>query len=771
MKLSSVPVLVLYLLLTIYRQPVTAQQLYKPLLLKNVQHLPLPDTSHVIFTLLTFNDTAENVAVSNLDVEMPIKANVIVAAPLGKGKIIAFGSSAYFRKELLRDANVLQLVQNIFTGAVNGHKRAKMGIYKHADSALLQVADQRHVDTYPITNTGIKKYTDIIYVETDIKDKDTLKALETFVRNGGTLIQVSPYEQMYYEMRDAPGSIVQDAGINTLLTKAGIYDINMAFFSSLQNKDLIIDSVPDYLRLSEMLPLLKKPSTGFLDDITNKYIMQPTVDLLFENNDINSDVLQTLKAQYKVPDTLIIPTPQNPVTLFTAEEKARYHLSRRFYEKQRAGTDDKQAIAPGARYFPGAVPDTATRVTTSITVPVQVGIQGLSEPNPIYFRPHVTGLYIPPGQEVTVILQSKYKEQHLKAQIGVHNDDLADLSQLTRSAENMVRIFPLDKDSTSIYSPFGGLLQLNIADTSTLKEITITVTGAVKAPYFKLGQTSEPDWVNNIRNNPAPWAELATDKIILTVPSYRVRQLNNPVKLLQFWDEVMDADADLAKISRSRAHPERVVVDQDVAYGYMYTVPERIIVPDDQSCALMLDEAMVRANGSWGLFHELGHRHQFWGIDFGELQEVSVNLFTMRVYDKVLHKGIYNHENIASKDIVLKNINNYLQNNPSFEKWGQDPFLALCMYIELIQQFGWQCIDDTYTKFRAIPKEQYPQSQEDKRDRWFLTICEVTKTNLTQFFDIWKVPVSDKVKKQVTSYPAWLPDELKQYDVSKVSVH
>ncbi|ACU60016.1 M60 family metallopeptidase [Chitinophaga pinensis] len=770
MKLSSVPVLILYLLFTLSPQRVTAQTLYKPLLLKNVQHLPLPDTSHVVFVLLAFNDAAENIAVANLDVEMPVKLNVIAAAPLGKGKLIAFGSGAYLHKDLLHDANVQQLVQNMFIWAGNGRKRPKMGLYTSADSSFLQLASQRHISTYPISNAGIEKNTDIIYLETDVTDKDTLKTLETFVRNGGTLIQVSPYEQIYYKMLAAPGTI-QNAGINTLLAKAGLYDINMAFYSTYQNKELILDSVPDYLHLSSMLPLLKRPSTGIVDDITDKYIVQPTVDLLFENNDINAAVLQTLKAQYKVPDTLTIPTPQNPLILSNTEEKVRYHLTRRFFGKTRSLIDDKHAVSPGARYFPGLVPDTATRITTSITVPVQVGTQGLLEPTAIYFRPHPTGLYVPPGTEVKVILQSKDKTQHLKAQIGVHNDDLADLTQLTRSAENMVRTFSLDNDTTLIYSPFGGLLQLNVSDTTTLKEITITVTGVVKAPYFKLGQTSEASWINSIRNNPAPWAELATDKIILTVPAYRIRQLDNPVKLMQFWNEVMDADADLARISRIRSHPERVVVDQDVAYGYMYTAPERIIVPDDQSCALMLDESQVRANGSWGLFHELGHRHQFWGIDFGELQEVTVNLFTMHVYNKVLHKGIYNHEEIASKEIVLKKINNYLQNNPSFEKWGQDPFLALCMYIELIQQFGWQSIEDTFTKYRAMPKEQYPQSQEDKRNLWFLTICDVTKTNLTQFFDIWKVPVSDHVKEKVSTYPSWLPDELKHYDTQKAPVH
>lgn len=769
MKMPTSLILLLTTLLTLYHQATTGQQLSKPLLLKGVKHLPLPDSLHMVFTLLTFNDTAENIAVTNLDVDMPIKMNVITTSLLGKGRIIAFGTGAYLRKDLLHDPNVHQFVDNMFTWAVNGRKRPKMGIFTHADSVFVQLAHQRQISTYSVRNSAIEKSTDIIYLETDIKDTDTLSAIETFVRSGGTLIQVSPYEQASYKLLASPGSPVQDPGINKLLAKAGIHDVNMAFYGSANNKDLIIDSVPDYLRLSRMLPLLKRPSAGLIDDITDQYIVQPTVDLLFENNNINATVLQTLKAEFAVPDTLTIPTPENPVIFYTAADKVRYHLTRRFHEKQHADFSNKLVVAPGARYFPGAVPDSAPRITTRITVPVKVGSQGLLEPTAIYSRPHATGLYVPPGTAVNVILHSKDRDQQLKAQIGVHNDDLTDLTRLTRSAENMVRIFPLDKDTTVVYSPFGGLLYLNISDTSTLETVTITVAGAVKAPYFKLGQTSHGSWLDSIRNYPAPWAELATDKIVLTVPSYRIRQLNNPEKLMQFWDEVMDADATLANISPTRAHPERVVVDADVAYGYMYTVPERIIVPDDESCTLMLDETQVRTSGSWGLFHELGHRHQFWGIDFSELQEVTVNLYTMYIYDKVLHKGIYNHENIASKETVFKKINDYLQNDPSFEKWGQDPFLALCMYIELIQQFGWQCIHDTHAKYRSIPKELYPRSQEDKRDLWFLTICNVTNTDLTKFFDIWKIPVSDHVRKKVTGYPVWLPAELKPYDMQKVS--
>jgi hypothetical protein len=297
----------------------------------------LPDTPHLIFTLLTFNDTAENIAVANIDADAPIKMPVIVTSSLGKGKIIALGSTAYLRKDLLRDTGVYQLAQNILTWSGNGRKHPKMGIYMAADSTFLALAHLQHISTYPVKNEGIEEHTDIIYLETDVAGKDTLKALETFVCNGGTLIQVSPYEQLYQKY---------------------------------------------WLR----------PYDSFMDGITDGYVVQPMVDLLFENNDINSAVLQGLKAQYKVPDTLAIPTQQKPITFSTAEDKARYHLTQRFQEKLHPTAGNKNAIAPGARYFPGAVPDTATSVATSITVPVQVGAQGLLEPTAVYFRPHSTGL-------------------------------------------------------------------------------------------------------------------------------------------------------------------------------------------------------------------------------------------------------------------------------------------------------------------------------------------------------------------------------------------
>jgi len=186
----------------------------------------------------------------------------------------------------------------------------------------------------------------------------------------------------------------------------------------------------------------------------------------------------------------------------------------------------------------------------------------------------------------------------------------------------------------------------------------------------------------------------------------------------------------------------------------------KIVVPDDQSTEWMLDADFIRSHGSWGAFHELGHRHQFWGLDYPGTSEVTVNLFTMYVYDKVLKKGLYNHDGLQDLAAVTKKVKEYLANNPSYEKWSEDPFLALSMYIQIIDHFGWDAIIGANTVYRNLPKDQYPKTDQDKIDLWFETICKTTNSDLTRFFNTWKLPVSDKSKVQVKKYKPWFPKEL-----------
>jgi hypothetical protein len=334
---------------------------------------------------------------------------------------------------------------------------------------------------------------------------------------------------------------------------------------------------------------------------------------------------------------------------------------------------------------------------------------------------------------------------------------------MSREAYDLTRRFELKRGRTEIYSPYGGALLLNIPDTTALRELRFTVQGAVQAPRFQLGKTSLAAWQKTIRQYPAPWAELVSDNISLTVPSASIRALDDPTKVLAFWDAVLATDTTLAALTAPRGHPERIIVDQDVAHGAMFTDVDRIVVPNDEyGCQHMLDADYLWKNGSWGHFHELGHRHQFHEIDFSGLTEVTVNLYTMYVFDKLLHRGLYahNHERLRSKEQVAEVVRNYLADAPSFEKWKDNYFLALAMYVQLIDAFGWAPIEQVYRQYRQLPRSQYPATDAAKRDYWFTAISTATRRNLAPFFAQWKVPVGEEAAKAVATYPTWLPPEM-----------
>jgi hypothetical protein len=738
-------------------------QTLKDTLLRNVGSLPMPTVPERVSHFYTANERPQIIATFKWDAVPDLQVTAIMASTFGKGKVLALNSTAYLKPGLLQNKDVAQLLTNALNWAGNGKKGLTIALTTNADNiALRDLLNSQHASVYNIKNFDFKKKTDILILTEDVSIISQQKQIEAFIRNGGTLILGSPYNDIYNKREAIGNKDFIFLGINNVLTKAGIYAMYNFAKNPENNKVLLTDSIPDYLHINTLLPRLLLEQKTDRDDFIDYAFVSPALELTVENNNIDAPIIKHLKQYFNVPDTLPVPLPGKAVHNNTPMLRAGTKIGYMLYPKLHTA-DKPTTKAAGYKTFPGEVPNDAPRVNETVSIPVMVGTQDLPDMPSVYYRPHSTGLYVPAGEKVTVTISKDDIKQHLKAQIGVHNDDVTGLEEFKRVPIDMTKTFELDKEKTEVYSPFGGLLLISIGDTCKLSNIKINVKGAVKAPYFKLGETNEQDWINTIRNNPAPWAELASDKIVFTVPSYRIGNLTNPVKLMQFWDEVMDADADLAIISRKRVHQERIIVDVDVAYGSLYTVPSKIVAPDDESAGQMLDESYMRANGLWGQFHELGHRHQFFDLNYPGTTEVTVNLYTMYVYDKVLHKGIYNHTGMEDKDKVIKVIKTYLDNDPTFEKWGKDPFLALSMYMQIIDAFGWDAIKGAHTIYRNLPKDQYPKDDQEKTDLWFNTICKVTNRNMTRFFEVWKVPVSADAKKKVTGYKEWFPKELDAY--------
>ncbi|XP_008050580.1 TRPM8 channel-associated factor 2 isoform X2 [Carlito syrichta] len=245
-----------------------------------------------------------------------------------------------------------------------------------------------------------------------------------------------------------------------------------------------------------------------------------------------------------------------------------------------------------------------------------------------------TGLYLLEGKNAEVMLSEAAALAGLKVQIGCHTDDLTEASKLSR-APVVTHQCCMDRTTRSVSCLWGGLLYVVIPKGSQLGPVSVTIKGAVPAPYYKLGKTSLEEWKRCIQENLAPWGELATDNIILTVPTTNLQALEDPEPVLHLWDKMMQAVARLGAEPFPFRRPERIVADVQISAGWMHSGYP--IMCHLESVQELISEAGMRSKGLWGPIHELGHNQQRHGWEFPpHTTEATCNLWSVYVHETVL---------------------------------------------------------------------------------------------------------------------------------------
>ena len=92
------------------------------------------------------------------------------------------------------------------------------------------------------------------------------------------------------------------------------------------------------------------------------------------------------------------------------------------------------------------------------------------------------------------------------------------------------------------------------------------------------------------------------------------------------------------------------------------------------------------------------------------------------------------------------------------EAWKKDPFLALFMYCQLREAFGWEPFKKVFAEYRALPPKERPQEDVDKRDQWLIRFSRAVGKDLGPFFEEWGVRTSQTARDSLKDLPTWLPD-------------
>jgi hypothetical protein len=687
-------------------------------------------------TIAAWGDNAEVIVVG---VEDGRDVPVVAVSTMKKGRVVLFGHSGYFDKGALSQGDTATLMMNAAKWAGGGHatstsgSKPKVGVVGAPD--VVEALTKGGLDAAELKGDWSSQLATVgVLVLAGDVAPEQMDAVRTFIENGGGFITAQTgwgWRQIH------GGKEITELGINKLLAPGASIAYTDGYLE--KTKGELFDAMRFPSKYSHggfslRATLAQEELKG--DDARIASHAAMSALRVLPQNDAGyrpkiASLLETRKEH-------LVPTDAKP--LHASESPIDRFLLAYQVDQLAALPVDQVRAHPASAAFPGAVASDAPRVTRSVSI---------STKTPEW---HSTGLYIPAGEVVTITLPENASQGGLRAVIGCHTDELwhhNEWHRVPRISSSTV----LSGTTTKIASPYGGLLYIDVPGRASGGTVEVSVAGAVEAPLFVLGKTSPDEWRAKIRNAPGPWAELATDRIIVTMPSSHVRDMEDPTAVLEFWNKVMDADADLAAIPRERRRPERIVADVQISAGYMHSGYPIMTHLDAGAWLGNLDE--LRA-GNWGLYHELGHNHQEGDWTFDGTVEVTCNLFTLYVHDAVCDiprtdskKWLSQHQDAIAKHIAL---------GAPFERWKSEPFTALAMYMQMQQEFGWDSFKKVFAEYGKLGWSQRPRSEDEKRDQWLVRYSRTVGRNLGPFFEKWGVPTSEKARDSIKDLPEWMPE-------------
>lgn len=466
----------------------------------------------------------------------------------------------------------------------------------------------------------------------------------------------------------------------------------------------------------------------------------------------------------------IMPTATDPLTLsINAELRAEIKKKLKEYESVPAL---KVFAHPSARFFPGDVPEKFVRIGKTFY------------PNPQVEGWQSTGLYASPGERVKIHVSKSAVGIGLRLRIGAHTDNLLDSRQrVWRRFPRITREFGVNAQSFEIASPFGGLLYVMVPNGRASGRTQFLFSGAVEAPFFKLGETKRNDW-EYVRYAPAPWAEFAGKNFIATLPADEAATVDDPEKIIRFWDDVVAELDKLTAAPAKRSRPVRFVVDVETTAAAGHAGDP--IAGTLLWTAEYLDLEKIRRDGAWELFFALGknavsNKWTFFGdkdtpaallalycmeratgkkaetffdvpalqsacfarIERENTEEKNKKAQREKNRKEALEKKARERQIIKDASVVKsRQEREKIAKEADVEDEFRDPgvpFQRLSAYIPVVAATGWEPLAKVFKRYTV--RNRLPLENDDEKRRTFVMLwSQATKKNLSPFLENFGFP-------------------------------
>lgn len=669
-----------------------------------------------------------------------IEIAVAAAAAYGKGRIILFGHNSYLGGN--GGGDHAQLLENCVKWAGNTAK-PRIGLKGVKGDVLAQRGLKAEAFS-TVEKKNLSSFDVVIINTQSVVGREEGAALIEYIKSGGGFI--GGMTGWAYGQTSGGKDLALSHGVNQALMAAGVANTDMSAFDQLRAFEARVE-LPPFMNASEAITAIKKQREGgpALTPAQMKQGMNAIqIAMAAQPPDRSNLKIAVAAALGNAGSDAPIPTAKAPLT-DTQHAAARLRLGMEARMLRLMSAEGIKAH-PAHVEFPGKAPENAPRISGEIAV--TPGISGW----------HSTGLYAAAGEIITVTIPEKVADKGYAVRIGCHSDTLYHLDKWER-APDITRSDTLATATTKTASAFGGLIYIEVPGRAKDDApFTATIHNAIAAPLFVLGKDDDAKWNNDIKKRPAPWAELACDKVIITCPTGVARAINNPTELMTFWKAVVEAQDDISNQAAERQRPERIVADVQISAGYMHS-GYPIMIPTS-AAPEMTTFTRLKFPG-WGFYHEIGHNHQRRTFTFDGAGEVTNNVIGMYCYHEVLKKDWLIGHGAISEESRKAHIQKIKRASNKWQTWKSDPFLALTTYIQLIQEFGWESWRKYLHSFADPSFGPEPKGDDEARDQFLIRYSKITKRNLGPFFDWWGIPASSAAKAEAARLETWMPGEIR----------
>lgn len=393
---------------------------------------------------------------------------------------------------------------------------------------------------------------------------------------------------------------------------------------------------------------------------------------------------------------------------------------------------------------------------------------------------NITGMYLEEGDNIILVGDTKGKEISLMIPYWMRKP--AEGIEPTKDPNGWglhCEQAPLKPGINIITIKRSGNAYINYFDDNARKAPKIKihfVTGKVNG-YFDVAKHTNEDWDRLLDNAVSPIMDARGKHVQVAYPVEYFNEFTRGkgVELMSNYDKMMNLQYTLMGLVKYKKVPKNRLLARVNFNYYMFRDGDGVAYLGNKGTMRMVahPDVVIKGDPCWGFSHEVGHAMQMRPqITWGGMTEVSNNIFSL--YTTI---SLGNESRLKAQKNYVSARKNIIE-NPEKKSYldGTDVFDRLVPFWQLHLYFSEKGKPDFYADvmelMRRTPDWGNGNESINNQFQFIRFCCDVTKTDLTDFFDKWGFFWVGNIK--LNDYAAYdytitqeMVDETKAYIASK----